>query len=75
MMILSGAWIEWTRVETGAWDAWFAGALAMGFLLAFAAVGLRDPLRKWAVRGAAYLVVLPPVALFAAATARAAGWL
>jgi hypothetical protein len=75
MMILSGAWIEWTRAQRGAWDPWFLAAMAMGFLLAFAAVGLRDPLRKWAVRGAAYLVILPPVGLFAAAAARAAGWL
>lgn len=74
MMVLSGAWIEWRRVETGTWDAWFAAALALGFLLAFAANALQGPLHKWAVRGAAYFLVLPPVALYALVAAHAAGW-
>lgn len=74
MMILSGAWIEWQRVEAGTWDPWFAGAMALGFLLAFAAVGLEGALHKWAARAAAYLVILPPVALFAVAVAHAAQW-
>jgi hypothetical protein len=74
MMILSGAWIEWQRVQAGTWDPWFAGALALGFLLAFAAVGLDGALHKWAVRGAAYLLTLPPVGIFALVAAHAAGW-
>lgn len=75
MMVLSGAWIEWRRVEAGTWDPWFGGAMALGFLCLFGAAGLQGAPHRWAVRAAAYLLILPPVALFAAATARAAGWL
>jgi hypothetical protein len=71
-MIALGAWIEWGRWSAGAWDPWFAAMLALGFLCAFAAAALEGPLHKWAVRGAAYLLILPPVALFAGVAARAA---
>lgn len=75
MMILAGSWIEWQRVQTGTWDPWFASALAFGFLFAFAANAMGGAKRKWLVRAAAYFLVLPPVGLFAQATAHAAGWL
>jgi hypothetical protein len=70
-MIALGAWVEWQRGSAGAWDAWFVAPLALGFLLAFAAVALEGALHTWAVRLAAYLLILPPVALFAGVVARA----
>lgn len=64
-MIALGSWVEWQRSRTGAWDAWFVAPLLCGFLLAFAATAYEGRHHKWLVRGAAYLLVLPPVALFA----------
>lgn len=73
-MMALGSWVEWQRWSAGHWDAWFLAALMSGFLLAFAAMAYEGRLHKWLVRASVYLLVLPPVALFAVTAAmRAAG--
>jgi hypothetical protein len=74
-MVLMGLLVEWRRYEErGEMDAWFLGALALGLVMGFAALTIEGRPRRVAGFASLYLLLGAPVALFAGAVARAAGW-
>lgn len=75
-MVLMGLLVEWRRFEArGEMDAWFLGAISLAFVLGFAALTIQGRPRRVAGVACLYLLLGPPVLLFAGAVAQAAGWL